>query len=81
MKKIIEKEIINEVFTLVLDIEVISEEEVTVEECHGFHNIINRNEISRSLVKAYLELTDETIIDITDKLTLKEKQSLISYNV
>jgi hypothetical protein len=81
MKKRIEKEIINENLSLILDIEVIYEEETSTEECHGFHTIIDTNEISKSLVKAYIELPNEEIIDITDRLTKKEKNQLLFYNV
>lgn len=78
MKKVVREEKESEVVHLEFD--VTFRQEAYVEEGHGFHEMIDEEEINRKLTKAYIELRNGVIIDITDRLTKEEKRKIIDYN-
>lgn len=78
MKKIIKEEHESEI--LHVDFNVTYNQEQYIEEGHGFHEMIDEQEIDRKISKAYIELRNGIIIDITDRLTREEKRHIIDYN-
>jgi hypothetical protein len=78
MKKIIKEEHENEF--LHIEFEVTFRQESYIEEGHGFHEMIDEEEINRKITQAYIELKNGIIIDITDRLTKEEKKKIIEYH-
>jgi hypothetical protein len=78
MKKIVREEKESEV--LYVDFNVTYTQESYIEEGHGFHELIDEQEIDRKISKAYVELKNGIVIDITDRLTREEKKHIIDYN-
>jgi hypothetical protein len=78
MKKIVREEKESEV--LYVDFNVTYTQESYIEEGHGFHEFIDEQEIDRKISKAYIELKNGIVIDITDRLTREEKKHIIDYN-
>lgn len=78
MKKIVREEHESEV--LHLEFKVTYNQEQYIEEGHGFHEMIDEQEIDRKLSQAYIELRNGIIFDITDRLTKEEKKHIIDYN-
>lgn len=47
------------------------------EECHGFHDFSEDEEVGRELYRLKIKLSDGEEIDVTDRLTEEEKKKIL----
>jgi hypothetical protein len=68
------KEVYKEV---VIEYEHNYQEDVRVEECHGFHTFNDVTDISKRMIRVKIEIAKNKFIDITDRLTDEEHELLM----